>query len=84
MEGKGNPIAELKHEKCTCEFACAVDITTPLNESNIHVHFQGQDLFINSVFDNVKGFEIKLLSLVITVAKQQFFLRFLTSLKYNA
>jgi hypothetical protein len=30
MEGKGNPIAELKHEKWTCEFASAVDINYPL------------------------------------------------------
>ena len=35
MEAKGSPIVELKHEKGTCEFASAVDITTHLNESNI-------------------------------------------------
>jgi hypothetical protein len=70
MEGKANPIAKLKHEKWTCEFVSAVDITTHLNESNIRL--QGKDLF-NSVSDHVKGFEIKLPSLAITVAKQQLF-----------
>jgi hypothetical protein len=71
MEGKGNPIAELKQEKLTFEVASAVDITTPLNESNIRL--KGQDLFINSVSDNIKGFETKLPSLAITFAKQQLF-----------
>jgi hypothetical protein len=58
MEGKANSIAELKYEKWTCEFASAVDITTHLNESNVRL--QGKDLFINSMSDHVKGFEIKL------------------------
>jgi hypothetical protein len=68
MEGKGNPIAEFKHEKWTCEFDSAVDITTQRNESNIRL--QGKDSFINSVSDHVKDFEIKLPSLAITGAKQ--------------
>jgi hypothetical protein len=31
VEGKGDPVAEFKHEKWTCEFASAVDITTNWN-----------------------------------------------------
>lgn len=30
MEGKGDTIAELKHEKWTCEFASLVNINYPL------------------------------------------------------
>jgi hypothetical protein len=67
MQGIANPIAELKHEKWTCEFASAVDITTHLNESNIRL--QGKNLFISSLSDHVKGCEIKLPSLAITVCK---------------
>jgi len=72
VEGKGNPFAELKHEKWTNEFATLVDITTHLNESDI-VRRQDKDLFIDSMSDHVKAFEIKLPSLAITVAKQQLF-----------
>jgi len=71
MEGKANPMSKLKHEKWTCDFVSAVDITTHLNESNIPL--QGKDLFINFVSDHVKSFEIQLPSLAITVAKQQLF-----------
>jgi hypothetical protein len=74
MEGKANPIAELKHEKWTCEFASALDITIHLKESNILL--QGKDLFITSMSDHVKDFEIKLPSLAITVAKQRLFFGF--------
>jgi hypothetical protein len=69
---------ELKHEKWMCELASAVDITTHLNESNIGL--QGKDFFISSTSDHVKGFEIKLPLLAITVAKH-LSLRFLTPLK---
>jgi len=70
VEGKGNPLAELKHEKWTCEVANVVDITSHLNESNIRL--QDKDLFVDSMSDHVKAFEIKLPSLTITVAKQIF------------
>jgi hypothetical protein len=53
------------------EFAILVDITTHLNESDMRL--QGKDLFINSMSDHAKAFEIKLPSLAITVAKQQHF-----------
>ena len=58
MKRKGSPTAEFNHEKWACEFVFVSDISAHFNELDIRL--QGKDLFINSIFNHVKVFEIKL------------------------
>jgi hypothetical protein len=80
MEVKGKPFAEFNDDEGMRDFANIVEKTTYLNELNTHLH--GKDQFINSMFDDVKSFKMKL-RLWESQLKNKIFVHFPTLLRSN-